>query len=316
MQENEILLELKSLHFEYEQKKVLQGLSFRLKKCSRTALVGPSGSGKSTLLKLIAGELVPHKGQIHFAGQPYETIRNPRLSSVPGVVLMNQEWSLSPDFSVEESLLASARHLAPSVAQRKIGSLLRVLELNGLRKQRVRSLSGGQRQRVALAACLISNAQLLLLDEPFSQIDYHLKQQLLLKLNEFIQDKAVIMVGHEPADLLDFANDMMILDKGRIVSKGPGIELYRNPKDLRRAELLGKINLWEDKSFYRPDQLELVRKDGPFAVQKIIPSAGGDVALLNDEQGKSVWVALGDVETRLGECWSIGIKKADPKESA
>ncbi len=204
----------------------------------RLAILGPSGSGKSLTLKLIAGIENCDRGSIMLDGRELSA----REPAARGIAYVPQNYGLFPHLTVGEQL-SFPLGAEPSMAQRWIDRL----GLRGLEARRPDALSLGQQQRVALARALVRPARLLLLDEPFSALDAplrsHLRREMLALQDEF--DAATILVTHDPAEAALLADELLVLEGGRVLQCGATEDVFRRPADATVAGLLGAENVAE-----------------------------------------------------------------------
>lgn len=318
MKKSEIL-RIKSLSFSYVNKEALSRLNLKMFEGEKLGIVGASGSGKSTLLKLIAARLLPRSGTIYFKGLNLDDTRNDRVPGHSQIALMSQDFELIPDLSVEDNIARNGRHMSPSALKRYLGKVKRAFHLQSIKNQKARDLSGGQKQRTALACALVSKAELILLDEPFSQLDYQLKQDMLSFLKDEAGDKSIIMVGHEPTDLMRFCDRIAVLDKGRMISVDTIDRIFHRPKNAKVGQMTGMINVlskdqleeleWED-SLFRPSHVFLKAK-GLWDLERIEYHAFGRLALLHYRGSDiRIWAQLAsDREYAEGSSWEVRIKK-------
>lgn len=231
--------------FSYPDKKeILNGISLQLKPGEHLALMGESGSGKSTILKLIYGLLHLEKGHLFWNNTP---LLGPNFNLVPGetfIKYLSQDFDLMPFTTVDENI---GKHL--SVFERethaeRIQELLALVNLESFSQTKVRYLSGGQQQRVALAQALAQEPKLLLLDEPFSQIDSFHKTSIGKKVYHHLKSQgiAVVTASHSAGDILPYANRIAVVQKGKIVADGKTKNVYKNPPNLYTALLFGEVN--------------------------------------------------------------------------
>ncbi len=204
------LLTLDNVHFSYEDKTILDGVSFSVKKGEIIALIGISGSGKTTLFRLINGFLSPQKGTIQCACEH--------------VTCMRQEDFLLPWRTVLENLLLFAelgkKSTVTAALIQQAYYLLQRVGLAGYAEAFPQELSGGMKQRVSLARALLQGHPLLLLDEPFASLDVIFREQLYKLLRE-IRDqyqKTIVMVTHDFRDAISLADRLLVLSHGTIVS--------------------------------------------------------------------------------------------------
>lgn len=218
---------------------VLNDVSFRLKSGDVCAIVGESGSGKTTLIRLLAGLEKPDSGEIWINDQLVSSINTMVPAEKRKVGLVFQEYALFPHLTVMENVLYGI-----SKQKNKKERALEMLELVGLSgydKRYPHQLSGGQQQRVALARAIAPNPSLLILDEPFSNLDSMLRVSLRDQVFEIIERSGLtaIFVTHDTQDALAVANEILILKNGRIVQQDDALNLYNKPASIYVASLFG-----------------------------------------------------------------------------
>ncbi|MHB1534657.1 MAG: ABC transporter ATP-binding protein [Acidimicrobiales bacterium] len=215
----------------------------------RVALFGPSGSGKSTVLETAAGLTALHRGHIFLGGRELARVRRkgepggPLARSVPPwrrrVALLRQDPGLFPHLSVAHNLTYARRSRSDRGAE--LAALVDLLELGGLLEARPDALSGGQQQRVALARALLSDYELLLLDEPYSGLDARLRTELTTLVRDQAAERGVpaILVAHELGEAQAFADRLGVLDRGCLLQIDAPHQVVRRPANRRVAELVG-----------------------------------------------------------------------------
>jgi iron(III) transport system ATP-binding protein len=197
-------LKISELTFAYHKKeeKIIKDFNLEIKKGEIAALVGASGSGKSTVLRLIAGLEIPESGEIFIAGKKAaaDNIFLPPEKREVGMVF--QDYALFPHLSVEKNIAFGIDFLNKSEKNARVSELLKLVNLEGFEKRYPHQLSGGQQQRIALARTLAPGPELLLLDEPFSNLDAELKDRIRGELNEIINEIGIttILVSHDRED--------------------------------------------------------------------------------------------------------------------
>jgi ABC-type sugar transport system ATPase subunit len=221
---------------------VIREVSFGIEQFQKIAIAGETGSGKSSLLKMVAGLVQPDAGSIYFQD---EKVKGPAEKLVPGhtaIAYLSQHFELPHSLRVEQ-VLSYANLLADEAADR----LYDLCHITHLLHRRTDQLSGGERQRIAMARLLIGSPTLLLLDEPFSNLDMMHKATLKTIISD-ISDRlniTCVLVSHDPADTLPWADEMLVMRAGAIVQQGPPRQLYQQPVNTYVAGLLGKYNLVE-----------------------------------------------------------------------
>ena len=234
------LLTVANLSFVENGVTVLQNVSFRQQPGQKLALAGESGTGKSTLLQVIAGLIQPSAGEVHVRGR---RVRGPAETLVPGhpgVAYLSQKSELPHALRVEQ-VLRYANKQAGADAQ----ALYQLCRIDHLAQRRTDQLSGGEQQRVALARLLLGSPQLLLLDEPFSNLDRVHKRTMHTIIDEVGERLGItcLLVSHDAADTLPWADEIVVLRQGQVVQHGPPRHIYQQPVDEYVAALFGDYNL-------------------------------------------------------------------------
>lgn len=216
---------------------ILQGISFDLKKGEKIGLMGETGSGKTTLLKILAGWVQPSTGRVLFQGNK---LKGPDEVLIPGhqqIGYLSQHFELLNNYYVEEILQMHHR-----VSDDAAAALCKLCKIDHLLRRRTHEISGGERQRIALAKILISNPSLLLLDEPFSNLDGINKKIIHQVLSDiFLQQQvSCIMVSHQPEELLSWADRLMILKEGKLVQMDEIQAVHAHPENAYVAQIIGK----------------------------------------------------------------------------
>jgi putative spermidine/putrescine transport system ATP-binding protein len=221
---------------------VVDGVDLTVPDGTLTALLGPSGCGKSTLLKAVAGLLDPAAGDVRVAGRSVLGLPAERRP----VGLVFQKPLLFGHLSVGDNVAFGLRMRGVGRAERRrrVDEMLELVGLTGLARRRVGQLSGGQEQRVALARALVTAPPVLLLDEPFSQLDADLRSRMRELVRELQRELAVTMlfVTHDQQEALDVADAIALLLDGRLEATGPPADFYTRPATLRAARFFGPVN--------------------------------------------------------------------------
>lgn len=239
-----MMLEIKDISFTYIDKPVIENVSFTIAKGQNTAIIGESGCGKSTLLKLIYGLYDLDSGAITYNENP---ILGPKYNLVPGedyIKYLAQDFDLMPYITVEENVGKFLSNMYPEEKKARVQELLDMVEMTAFAKVKAKFLSGGQQQRVALARVLALEPEIILLDEPFSQIDSFRKNSLRRNLFRYLKDKGVtcIIATHDSTDALSFSDETIVVQNGKVVAKGDSKSLYENPANKYIASLFGEVN--------------------------------------------------------------------------
>ncbi|WP_210486086.1 ABC transporter ATP-binding protein [Rufibacter aurantiacus] len=223
-----------------EKEEVLKDISFSQQEFQKIAIAGETGSGKSTLLKIIAGLIQPDAGTVTFEGDRVKGPAEKLVAGHPGIAYLSQQYEL-PEFLRVEQVLRYANSLPQEDAE----ELYAVCHINHLLSRRTDQLSGGERQRIALARLLLTSPKLLLLDEPFSNLDTthkNLLKTIIQNISEQL-DITCILISHDPLDSLSWADEILVMQAGTVLQKGTPQEIYQRPANEYIAGLFGKYNL-------------------------------------------------------------------------
>lgn len=221
-------------------------VDFELKN-KRLGILGPSGCGKSMTLKSIAGIVDPDKGVVSLTTDEKTVYfdSNKKINLKPqkrNVGYLFQNYALFPNMTVEENVACG---LSKDDDVRIVSDMIKRFHLEGLEKRYPRQLSGGQQQRVALARIMAYGPDVILLDEPFSAMDTFLKEQLRIELINSLEDfdGFSIMVTHNRDEAFQFCDELIVLDKGKIIAKGDTYDIFENPRKVEVARLTGCKNI-------------------------------------------------------------------------
>jgi iron(III) transport system ATP-binding protein len=220
---------------------LLRNISFELPAGSTATVLGPSGSGKTTLLRALIGLEPPDAGEVHLDGR---CLAREGLHVAPenrGMALVFQEFTLFPHLDVKANLEFGVRGRRRRSEARK---LLELLDIEQLERRRIDSLSGGEQQRVALARALAVRPRLLLLDEPFSNIDSMLREQLYGRLRGWLAAEGVstLIATHDHKEAFYFSDAILVLRDGALIDHNTPRGIYEAPADAWTAEFFGAAN--------------------------------------------------------------------------
>jgi iron(III) transport system ATP-binding protein len=261
------LLRIDGLSHAYGVQPVVDNLSFSLGRGAIGCLLGPSGCGKTTVLRCIAGFETPAAGRIALNG---------KLVSGPGVAvppelrrvgMVFQDYALFPHLRVAENIGFGLRALTRGARAARIEELAQLVGLGNALAKYPHELSGGQQQRVALARALAPRPDLLLLDEPFSNLDVDLRERLSLEVREIIKASGAtaVLVTHDQQEAFAMADEIGILHEGRIQQWAPAYELYHRPTNRFVADFVGQ-GVFLPARVVGPDRIEIelgvLQRDG------------------------------------------------------
>ncbi|SDF26058.1 sulfate/molybdate ABC transporter ATP-binding protein [Epilithonimonas hungarica] len=264
-----MLLEVKNLYFNYQADKPLfQNLNLSVDEGQIIALAGESGCGKSTLLGLIYGLMDWQDGEIIFEGQK---LFGPKGNLVPGEAQMKfvaQNYDLMPYGTVYDNVGKYISNINLRSKKEKVEELLDVVGLTEYAKVIPKNLSGGQQQRVAIARALAILPKMLLLDEPFSNLDFSRKFELRDKLFNYVRQNnmSLLISTHNLEEVLPWADKIVVLQQGRLIQNDSPKETYENPYNDYVAKLLGEVNIFSEeeknklnlkKTNYFPHQIKI-----------------------------------------------------------
>ena len=230
-----------SKHYSEDLSAGVSSVSLSINKGDFVAIVGESGSGKSTLLKLMYGLLAPDSGEVFFKG---EHLNGPHEKLIPGhdsMKMLSQDFNLNLFAKVYENIESMLSNEDLQAKKQKAKKMMEFLRIDHLATKKIVDLSGGEQQRVALARAIITEPEVLLLDEPFSQLDAVLKTQFRSDLRRLSDELGItiIIVSHDPIDGLTLANQMVILKDGKLIESGKPDVLYSEPAHSYTGRLLG-----------------------------------------------------------------------------
>jgi len=239
--ENIISVRNLSKQYQTEQLSGIQNISFDIKRGDIVAVIGESGSGKSTLLKSIFGLLKVDEGEILFNGK---RVLGPDEQLIPGhkeMKIVTQDFSLNIYAKVYDNIASMLSNTDVRSKQEKTEKMMQHLHIGHLRNKKITELSGGEQQRVAIAKALVTDTSLLLLDEPFSQVDALLKNQLRADIKRIAAETGVtvVIVSHDPADGLFLADQLLLIKGGKLIQQGKPSHVYNHPQHIYTAQLLG-----------------------------------------------------------------------------
>jgi ABC-type Fe3+/spermidine/putrescine transport system ATPase subunit len=219
---------------------IVAPISFVQRTGQKLALAGASGAGKSTLLQLVAGLAQPATGEVRISGERVRRPHDALIPGHPGVAYLSQKSDLPHSLRVEQVLrYASKRPAAEAQA------LYELCRIDQLLPRRTDQISGGEQQRVALARLLLGAPRLLLLDEPFSNLDRDNKRTMQAIIEEVGTRLGItcLLVSHDATDVLPWADEVLVLRRGQLVQRGTPQQLYYQPIDEYVAALFGDYNL-------------------------------------------------------------------------
>lgn len=234
-------ISIKNLHYSYCSSEVLKDFSLDIKSGEFFTLLGPSGCGKTTLLRIIAGFLQQSQGSIVLAGTDISSY--PAEKRQIGTVFQN--YALFPHLNVRENVEFGLKVLGMPKSEVKIKSkkYIEMVSLSGFEDRKIHELSGGQQQRVALARSLAPSPKVLLLDEPMSNLDQGLREDMAAELKHLQRELGItsVFVTHNQEEALSISDRIAVIYGGKLQQVGTPIEVYKNPKNEFVAGFVGKL---------------------------------------------------------------------------
>ena len=230
---------LKNIHKEYGKEIIIPELNFTIEDGSFTVLVGPSGCGKSTTLRMIAGLEKPSSGEILIDDENVVDVEPGKR----GIAMVFQNYALYPTMSVKDNIEFGLKNKKIPKEERKqlIEDVSEIVGLTPYLNRKPSELSGGQRQRVALARAMVKKPKVFLMDEPLSNLDAKLRQQMRIELIELHKrlGTTFIYVTHDQIEAMSMGDNIILMDKGVIMQRSTPKEMYHNPQNVYTAQFIG-----------------------------------------------------------------------------
>jgi len=251
---------------------VLDAINLEVRKYQNVVVAGETGSGKSTLLKIIAGLVQQDAGEVYFDGAKVKSADEQLVPGHPFIAYLSQHFDLQKFLRVEQ-VLEYANHLSDKEA----AAIFSVCRIDHLLHRKTDQLSGGEKQRIAIARLLITKPKLLLLDEPYSNLDTVLKSILKSVIHDIGRKLRItcMLVSHDPDDTLPWADEIIVLKDGKIVQRGSAKDIYQQPINEYVAGLFGAYNVvtpslakvlgkpgLKQSNLVRPEDIRVVKKQG------------------------------------------------------
>lgn len=252
-----MFLEVKNLSKSYFGKKVLSNINFSLEKGKILCILGPSGCGKTTILNLIGGFTKIDGGNIFLSDEDITNLE-PEKRNISTVF---QSYGLFNYKNVIENVAYGLKFkkMNKSTRMKKALEILEIVGLKGYENRKIYELSGGQQQRVALARSLVINPRLILLDEPFSNLDENLKDTMRKEIKRLVNlfEMTTILVTHDQEDAFTIADKVILMNYGKIEQDSTPIDLYNKPNGEFSLEFIGKSNLLCKNEFVRYEKVKI-----------------------------------------------------------
>ena len=302
-----MFLQVNNLSKKYDEKLVLENITFQQKEGEIISLIGTSGIGKSTLLKCLSGLTNLNSGSVVLNGNKIHK----QEASYRKIAYVFQESPLFPHINVIDNILFNLSEYD----REKLNHLLEKTEVKALVKRFPYELSGGENQRVAIVRSLIRNPDLLLLDEPFSNLDTVNKRYVKEIVFEIIKESnlTTIIVNHDIEESLEISDRIMIINNGIIESIDSPENIYKSPKNLSTAELFGdvtSISVDNQKKHIRPENIKIVKKSA-YSVEIKNSHYLGEKYRVSAKLGNDIISLYHNSELKKGESLYIDFNKDD-----
>jgi iron(III) transport system ATP-binding protein len=220
----------------------VDGVSLDIERGELVTLLGPSGCGKTTTLRLIAGFEFPTAGQILLDGREINQLPPHKRD----MSMVFQSYAIFPHLNVAENIAygLNVQHKSRAEIGNRVAKVMELVELTGYEKRQPNQLSGGQQQRVALARALIMEPKVLLMDEPLSNLDAKLREQMRTEIRRIQQRLGItsVYVTHDQVEAMTLSDKVVVMNEGRIEQAGPPAEVYRRPATRFVADFIGRAN--------------------------------------------------------------------------
>lgn len=284
-------LKIENISKIFEKGRGVKNISFQLEKGELVSFLGPSGCGKTTLLNIIGGFVKNDSGSIYLEDKDITECPPEKRE----IVTVFQNYALFPHMNVVENVKYGLKYRGYNKEEQiKLAKeYLKIVGLEGYEKNSVGELSGGQQQRVALARALVLQPKILLLDEPFSNLDAKLKIAMREEIKELQKRLGIsmIFVTHDQEEALSISDRIVVMSNGEIVQIGKPEEIYYSPKNRYVAEFIGKINFLEIGN-KRPEEIKMRRNNSGDAVILNREFMGATTLFVVERLEKKIYVTI------------------------
>lgn len=250
-------LSLKNISKKYKDKEILKNISFDIKEGELVCILGPSGCGKTTLLNIIGGFISDFSGDVLLSDENINNIPPEKRE----IATVFQSYGLFTHKNVIENVSYGLKLLKIDKHMRKkrARDMLEKVGLAGYEKKKIKELSGGEQQRVAIARSMVLNPKLLLLDEPLSNLDVHLRDVMRKEIKRIQKQFGVtmIIVTHDQEDAFKLADRVIVINEGHIEQVGTPEELYKEPKNNFISNFIGENNIIDENLVIRPEEISI-----------------------------------------------------------
>jgi iron(III) transport system ATP-binding protein len=236
------LLEVKNIECRVRNHVIVSDLSLHVKKGDLLCLLGPSGCGKTTVLRAIAGFQSVTQGEIQLHGKRVSSAGYILAPNKRNIGMVFQDYALFPHMNVCHNICFGLRNVSNTEKKRISDEMLEIVGLSGMGKRYVHELSGGQQQRVALARALAPRPDLILLDEPFSNLDVDMRERLSYEVRQILKQQNLtgILVTHDQHEAFAIGDHICVMNEGKILQRDTAYNLYHSPENHFIADFIGQ----------------------------------------------------------------------------
>ncbi len=282
---NDIILQLQDLHKKFDGTGVLNGVNLDIHRAEFITLLGSSGCGKTTTLRIIAGLEAPDQGRVILEGQDITGLE-PNKRNVNTVF---QNYALFPHMNVEDNVGygLKIKKVPKAEIARRVGEMLKLVQLEEYGKRMPDQLSGGQRQRIAIARAVINEPRVLLLDEPLGALDLKLRRQMQLELKRLQKKLGItfIYITHDQEEAINMSDRIAVMNQGVLEQVGTPNEIYYRPRTSYVADFVGNANIFRKgaETFAIRTENVLLEGEGPCVHEAVVAEksfAGGQLRIL------------------------------------
>ena len=250
-------LSLKNISKKYKDKEILNNISFDIKEGELVCILGPSGCGKTTLLNITGGFVSNFSGDVLLSDENINNIPPEKRE----IATVFQSYGLFTHKNVIDNVSYGLKLLKidKNMREKRAKEMLEKVGLAGYEKKKIKELSGGEQQRVAIARSMVLNPKLLLLDEPLSNLDVHLRDVMRKEIKRIQKQFGVtmIIVTHDQEDAFKLADRVIVINEGHIEQIGTPEELYKNPKNNFISSFIGENNIIDKNLIIRPEEISI-----------------------------------------------------------
>ena len=250
-------LSLKNISKKYKDKEILKNITFDIKEGELVCILGPSGCGKTTLLNIIGGFVSDYSGDVFLSDKNINNIPPEKRE----IATVFQSYGLFTHKNIIDNVSYGLKLLKidKNMREKRARDMLEKVGLAGYEKKKIKELSGGEQQRVAIARSMVLNPKLLLLDEPLSNLDVHLRDVMRKEIKRIQKQFGVtmIIVTHDQEDAFKLADRVIVINEGHIEQIGTPEELYKNPKNNFISSFIGENNIIDKNLIIRPEEISI-----------------------------------------------------------